>query len=262
MFSRKGIDIMSTTEPIRDIQKLLDFKNYYLNVKPNLRNYTIIILGLNTALRISDILNLTCDDIYLDGYVREHITVREQKTGKENRILLNREAKSALANYRRELVKTELYRSGNPYLFPSPRKAYAPVSRSQVYRMITAAAEAVGIEGHISCHSLRKTFGYHAWKQGSDPVVIMVIFNHSSKTADKNIFEKIKKRAKVLKTPHRYIRCKQRDATIYTNCCISFIISHIRILITYRILKPTYGPLSPSSGSHSCAVYPCFLYNN
>lgn len=70
MFSRKGIDIMSTTEPIRDIQKLLDFKNYYLNVKPNLRNYTIIILGLNTALRISDILNLTCDDIYLDGYVR------------------------------------------------------------------------------------------------------------------------------------------------------------------------------------------------
>ncbi len=40
------------------------------------------------------------------------------------------------------------------------------------------------------------------------------------KTADKNIFEKIKKRAKVLKTPHRYIRCKQRDATIYTKCCV------------------------------------------
>lgn len=171
---------MSTTEPIRDRKTLQNFKDYYRSTEANMRNYTIIIIGLNTALRISDILNLTCDDIYLDGYVREHITVREQKTGKENRILLNREAKSALANYRRELVKTELYRSGNPYLFPSPRKAYAPVSRSQVYRMITAAAEAVGIEGHISCHSLRKTFGYHAWKQGKEPVVLMAIFNHSS----------------------------------------------------------------------------------
>ena len=180
MFSRKGTDIMSTTEPIRDIQKLLDFKNYYLNDKPNFRNYTIITLGLNTALRISDILNLTYDDVYEDKKVRKHITVREQKTGKENRILLNREAKTALEQYRKVLVQTQMYKDGNPYLFPSPLKAYAPISRSQAYRMITSAAKAIGIEGHISCHSLRKTFGYHAWKQGCDPVVIMVIFNHSS----------------------------------------------------------------------------------
>lgn len=180
MFSRKGRIIMSTTEPIRDRQKLLDFKNYYLNEKANLRNYTIIIIGLNTALRISDILNLTYDEVYLDNKVQEHITVREQKTGKENRILLNHETRTVLARYRQELVKTQMYQDGNPYLFSSPRKAYAPVSRSQAYRMITSAADAVGIEGHISCHSLRKTFGYHAWKQGSDPVVIMVIFNHSS----------------------------------------------------------------------------------
>ena len=180
MFSRKGTDIMSTTEPIRDIQKLLDFKNYYLNDKPNFRNYTIITLGLNTALRISDILNLTYDDVYQDKKVRKHITVREQKTGKETRILLNREAKTALEQYRKVLVQTQMYKDGNPYLFPSPLKAYAPISRSQAYRMITSAAKAIGIEGHISCHSLRKTFGYHAWKQGCDPVVIMVIFNHSS----------------------------------------------------------------------------------
>lgn len=171
---------MSTTEPIRDIHKLLDFKNYYLDIKPNLRNYAIIAVGLNTALRISDILNLTCDDVYQDGKVRRHITVTERKTGKENRILLNHEAETALAQYRKELIQTEMYKEGNPYLFPSSRKAHAPISRSQAYRMVTSAAAAIGIEGHISCHSLRKTFGYHAWKQGSDPVVIMVIFNHSS----------------------------------------------------------------------------------
>lgn len=79
---------MSTTQPIRNKQKLQNFKNYYRDVKPDIRNYTIIIVGLNTALRISDILNLTYDDIYWDNKVKDHITVREQKTGKENRILL------------------------------------------------------------------------------------------------------------------------------------------------------------------------------
>lgn len=171
---------MSTTQPIRDIEKLQNFKDYYQDTKPNIRNYTIIIVGLNTALRISDILNLTYDDIYQDNKVLEHITVREQKTGKENRILLNKEVRRTLKKYREILVKTEMYQNGNPYLFPSPRKPDAPLSRSQAYRMIISAAEAVGIEGNISCHSLRKTFGYHAWKQGSDPVVIMIIFNHSS----------------------------------------------------------------------------------
>lgn len=171
---------MSTTQPIRDIQKLQNFKNYYQDNKPNIRNYTIIIVGLNTALRISDILHLTYQDIYQDNKVQEHITVKEQKTGKENRILLNKEVRRALKKYREVLIKTEMYQNGNPYLFPSPKKPGAPISRSQAYRMITAAAESVGITEHISCHSLRKTFGYHAWKQGNDPIVIMVIFNHSS----------------------------------------------------------------------------------
>lgn len=171
---------MSTTEPIRDKQKLQNFKNYYQNEKPNMRNYTMIIIGLNTALRISDILNLTYDEIFQNNKVQEHITIKERKTGKENRILLNHEVRLALTKYRRELIKTEMYQKGNPYLFPSPKKPDCALSRSQAYRIITDAADAVGIEGHISCHSLRKTFGYHAWKQGNDPIVIMVIFNHSS----------------------------------------------------------------------------------
>ena len=46
--------------------------------------------------------------------------------------------------------------------------------------MIKAAAEAVKVVGCIACHSLRKTFGYFAWKSGVLPVMLMDIYNHSS----------------------------------------------------------------------------------
>ena len=32
----------------------------------------------------------------------------------------------------------------------------------------------------VSCHSMRKTFGYHAWKQGAQPALLMGLFNHLS----------------------------------------------------------------------------------
>ena len=171
---------MSTTQPIRDKEALRKFKNFYKTQKPNPRNYAIIVLGLNTALRISDILNLTSEMVYDNNKVREHIVVKEQKTGKINRILLNREVRKALNLYRHFLVKSAAYKTGNPYLFPSPYVSQRPLSRYQVYRMIRNAAESVEIQEKVSCHSLRKTFGYRAWKQGADPIVIMLIYNHSS----------------------------------------------------------------------------------
>ena len=44
---------MSTTQPIRSKQLLHDFKEYYLTKQPNSRNYTLILIGLNTALHPS-----------------------------------------------------------------------------------------------------------------------------------------------------------------------------------------------------------------
>ena len=69
--------------------------------------------------------------------------------------------------------------SGDTYIFKS-RKGTQPISRIQAYRIIHDAGNALGFETKVSCHSLRKTFGYQAWKQGAEPALIMNIYNHSS----------------------------------------------------------------------------------
>lgn len=55
---------MGTTQPIRKEDELYSFRMYYADEKPNVRNYTLIVLGLNTALRIGDLLSLKWSSVY------------------------------------------------------------------------------------------------------------------------------------------------------------------------------------------------------
>lgn len=165
---------MAATEPIRSKKELKKLAQYYLN-KGQVRNYTMIITGVYTVLRISDLLRLKWADVYDEEkqVFYNHITVQEKKTGKQRTIALNKQILGAL----RLLLP---HRRGK-FIFASNRKEDRAISRVQAWRIIHAAVEAVGITGKIACHSLRKTWGYHAWSDKNiSPVVIMAIYNHSS----------------------------------------------------------------------------------
>ncbi|MCL2564058.1 MAG: tyrosine-type recombinase/integrase [Oscillospiraceae bacterium] len=162
-----------STDPIRDKKQLRELAGYWLKQR-NFRNYALIVLGVYTALRIGDLLRITWDDVYdfEAGEFRSHFTIIERKTGKQKRIALNKKAIHALhlcfASRR------------DKFVFSNNRKHSAPISRIQAWRIIKAAAVAVKAPGCIACHSLRKTFGYFAWKSGVLPVMLMDIYNHSS----------------------------------------------------------------------------------
>lgn len=168
---------MNTTQPIKDIEKLELFKDYCRRIKTNNRNYILIIIGLNSALRISDILHLTYGDVfdYEKKNWKTHIVVKEQKTGKINRIYMNREIRETLALY-----SDYPLHAPKDWLFKSQMSTEQPLSRYQAFRIIKEAAAYAGLDAAISCHSLRKTFGYYAWKQGTPPALLMDIYNHSS----------------------------------------------------------------------------------
>lgn len=170
---------MNTAQPIKDLQELERFKRYYLEVRPNMRNYALLILGLNTALRVSDLLTLQWRQVYdfASGTFLSHLSLVEQKTGKRSQIYLNASIQKALDSYKTALEREETVRP-EQYLLPGSQKI--PISRSQAWRIIKAAAENCNISGVISPHSLRKTFGYHACRQGVRPALLMDVFNHSS----------------------------------------------------------------------------------
>lgn len=172
---------MNLAQPIKKTRDLENFKNYYKEIKPNYRNRLLIILGLNTALRISDILSLKWNDTY-DFEKKEyknHIIITEQKTGKMSQIYINSNVLDALKDSKEYLEQRNQIITSNTYLFNHSNKN-VPITRSQAFRIVKEAADYYSISGVISCHSLRKTFGYHAWKQGASPALLVTIFNHSS----------------------------------------------------------------------------------
>ncbi|MBR1460593.1 tyrosine-type recombinase/integrase [bacterium] len=166
---------MGTTEPIRNKKDISKMREYYLK-KGSYRNFLMISFGLNTGLRICDILRLKTEDVFdfKKRVIKEHIQLKEIKTGKTITIKINTSLKRDIKTYFKAYGKI----SGR-FLFQS-QKGKEAISRIQAYRIIREAAENCNVEGNISCHSLRKTFGYFAWKSGVQPVLLMNMFNHSS----------------------------------------------------------------------------------
>ena len=194
---------MNLAQPIKKTGDLEKFKNYYEDVKPNKRNKLLIVLGLNTALRISDILSLKWGIVYdfeRNSY-RDHIIITEQKTGKRTQIYMNSSVLDALEQYKQSMELNQSEVCSKNYLFTHSNKNI-PITRTQAFRIIKEVADYYNLSGVISCHSLRKTFGYHAWKRGVPPVLLVTIFNHSSFNVTKrylgieqedrdNIFKKV-----------------------------------------------------------------------
>jgi len=161
-------------EPIRDKKQIQQLAEYFLN-RRQLRNYVLLILATHTALRISDLLCLSWNDVFdsVSRTIRSHITLTERKTNKVKIVAINKQATKALLLY-------YPHKRGD-YIFSNNRKIPRAISRVQAWRIINTAVKAVGIRKKVGCHGLRKSWGYHAWTSGKvSPFVIMEIFNHSN----------------------------------------------------------------------------------
>ncbi|DAB07503.1 TPA: site-specific integrase [Candidatus Gastranaerophilales bacterium HUM_15] len=158
---------MEFVQPIRDKNKIEEVKSI-LRLSGT-RDLLLFCLGINSALRVSDLLKLKVVDIR----DKSHLEVREQKTGKLKRFPLRGKLQVLIEEY-------TLNKHDNDYLFQSRNGENKPISRVMAYMIINQACRKAGIQDHIGSHTLRKTFSYHHYQTFHDVAILQDLLNHSS----------------------------------------------------------------------------------
>lgn len=160
-------------QPIKDLALIAAIEAYLAN---SLRDLALFILGINTNLRASDLRKLVVGDVK-GVEVGAAFFLRETKTQKVRKIFLNRKVCETLQRW---LAVHPWGDTLSAPLFPNLRTG-EPLRVSTISQMVKAWCRAVGLNGHYSSHTLRKTFGHIHFKVHKTPIeVLMSTFNHSS----------------------------------------------------------------------------------
>lgn len=171
---------MNFVEPIRDRKKIAQIKNL-LRGEKRYRDLLLFTIGVNSALRVSDLLALQVAHVVDDtGAIADRFWIREEKRGKRQEVIINDSIKEALREYLAAYPNVTTNRDN--YLFFSTRTMnYAkPITRKQAWKFITHVCAVVGLRGNFGGHTLRKTWGYHARQNGVELALIMHKLNHNS----------------------------------------------------------------------------------
>jgi integrase len=170
--NRPGRGAILKVDPIRNPDKIDAIKRL-LAVCP--RDLLLFVLGINTNLRVCDILGITFSMVR-GLRVGDVLLIRESKTKKIRRITLNRTVWGSLQAW---LVLNQDQPQESAIFWS--RKTGQALTVPAVNSKIKRWCKAVGLKGRFGCHSLRKTFGYqHRTRFGTDLPTLMVMYNHSN----------------------------------------------------------------------------------
>jgi integrase len=131
-------------------------------------------MGINNGLRCGDLMRLKVCDVR-DMKPGDTLTIREQKTGKDNILMINKTTHKILKQYLDEIKP-----DNDQYLFRS-RKGSDHLTVGSVNGMIKSWCRSINLKGNYGTHTLRKTFGYIQRKKfGVGWEILCKRFNHSS----------------------------------------------------------------------------------
>ena len=149
---------------IRDINKLKSILNP--------RDLCLFTLGINTALRASDLIRIKVNQVK-DVEPMGEAEIKEKKETKYKRMNLNSACVESIQAY----LNTR--NDDSEWLFPNGQGSHLSVP--YVSNLVKGWCSRIGLRGNFASHTLRKTFGYiQRTKYDVRVPILMKVFNHSS----------------------------------------------------------------------------------
>lgn len=128
---------MNIVQPIRDLKKLEEMKQELQ--KNGTRDYLLFLLGINTGLRVSDIVKLQVKDVKdPNGAMKEYVTIIEKKTKKTKKFPICNGLLAELTKYTSNMQQDE-------YIFKSQKGTNKPITEVQAYRILNKAGANIGL---------------------------------------------------------------------------------------------------------------------
>jgi len=158
--------------PITDPEQIQGMIDYLY--KSSKRDYMLFEIGINLGIRTSDFSNQKVG-FYREACNNGYIDVTPHKSASsDKRVLIS------ISDDLKELIMQYIKnKEDDAWMFPS-RKGDGPITRQHIHRIITEAAQQVGILEPVGCNGIRKTFGYWYYKKTGNIKELMKMFNHSS----------------------------------------------------------------------------------
>lgn len=162
-----NVQPLRTSEEIEEMKLAIKRGNGAFPKRKELaeRDLLLFLIGINTGLRVSDVVKLKVKDVKQDTFY-----ISEGKTDKKREI--------NVTVLREEIDQFIKDKEDNDYLFKSQR-GDNHITTTQAYRVLTNAADYIRRDD-IGTHTMRKTFGYHHYKKFKDVALLQEIFNHEA----------------------------------------------------------------------------------
>ncbi len=169
---KQSLEVVMRVEPFTSLK---DIKSIKKLLADNLRDRLLFIMGINSGLRVQDLLALRVSAVS-SLKTGDRVALREKKTGKENVLIINKEIYDALTEFLRVSKPLEEH-----FLFKSRKGKNYPLTTFAVTKYVKKWADSINIKGNFGAHTLRKTWAFIMRTQYNVPwEVITTRFQHAS----------------------------------------------------------------------------------
>jgi integrase/recombinase XerD len=160
---------------IDDIENILS--SIELNSFEGVRNRAIVETLYSCGLRVSELINLSYQNLYLDiGFIKVI-----GKSSKERLVPIGSSAIKYITIYDKDYRKNIKVKAGNDgFLFLNRRGS--KISRNMIFIIIKKIAQKLNLEKKISPHTFRHSFATHMIEGGADLRAVQEMLGHESIT--------------------------------------------------------------------------------